>query len=261
MFMRANTAPLAGVRVLVTRPAPSATNLCQQLQQLGATTVAIPALHIEALSAAADVTRISTVLQSLNQYDAIVFVSANAAAQFLLWIERCHVILPDVECFAIGSATADCVRPHFAQVHTPHEMHSEGLLALPVLQSVHHRRFLILRGQGGREYLGEVLRQRGAAVDYCELYCRTLPTGQQPALHSIAQQRGCDVWAASSGEAVQNLLTMAGESAAFFKHLPVVVPGVRVAAVAQNHGCEQVIQAQSATDNATIEAILGWHAG
>jgi uroporphyrinogen-III synthase len=52
---------------------------------------------------------------------------------------------------------------------------SEGLLALPELSDVRGKRVLILRGDGGREYLGDALRARRAHVDAVACYRERSP--------------------------------------------------------------------------------------
>jgi uroporphyrinogen-III synthase len=55
---------------------------------------------------------------------------------------------------------------------------SESVLALPAFQApaVAGRRVLILRGDGGRDLLGDTLRARGAEVEYLTCYHRNGPT-------------------------------------------------------------------------------------
>ncbi len=63
-----------------------------------------------------------------------------------------------------------------AQVIAPTErFDSEALLALPELQNVSGWRVAILRGDGGRELLGDTLKARGAQVEYVTCYQRSKP--------------------------------------------------------------------------------------
>jgi uroporphyrinogen-III synthase len=66
--------------------------------------------------------------------------------------------------FAIGRTTALALHTvSGADVRYPLDREiSEVLLQLPELQTIAGKRALILRGNGGRELLGETLRERGA---------------------------------------------------------------------------------------------------
>src|SRR4051794_26040293 len=68
--------PLHGVGVLVTRPARQAAGLVSELAVLGARPIVFPAIVILPPSDAAPLARAHA---ALAQYDAAIFVSANAA--------------------------------------------------------------------------------------------------------------------------------------------------------------------------------------
>jgi len=66
---------------------------------------------------------------------------------------------------------------------------SEALLAMPELAQVNGQRFLIIRGQGGREELANVLRSRGASVDYLDVYKRVMPSIDNAKLLELLNSR------------------------------------------------------------------------
>ena len=71
---------------------------------------------------------------------------------------------------------------------------------------------LIVRGEGGRDWLADTLRQHGATVHFVEAYRRTMPVldaaGQALLQQAVAQPAG-HVWLFSSSEAVACLGTLA----------------------------------------------------
>ncbi|MGP8846919.1 uroporphyrinogen-III synthase, partial [Enterobacter hormaechei] len=84
---------------------------------------------------------------------------------------------------------------------------SEVLLQLPELQNIAGKRALILRGNGGRELIGETLTARGADVDFCECYQRSAKyyDGAEEAMRW--QSRGVTTVVVTSGEMLQQLWT------------------------------------------------------
>ena len=76
--------------------------------------------------------------------------------------------------YAVGRATSAAVQKRLAvDVLTPSQDYSsEGLLALASLQRPAGLRFAIISGEGGREFLLQSLRERGAAAEKIAVYRR-----------------------------------------------------------------------------------------
>jgi len=78
-----------------------------------------------------------------------------------------------IEVFAVGQATKKALELcSINQVLSPKQQNSEGLLELVELSAVNNKNIIIVRGDGGREHLKEILEQRGAQVIYVESYQR-----------------------------------------------------------------------------------------
>jgi len=106
------------------------------------------------------------------EFDLVVFVSPSAVRIAAPAIQR-----PPRLAAAIGAGTRrELERAGFDNVISPKDGNdSEALLAAPELQAMAGRRVLIVRGEGGRAFLGDALRARGAAVEYAECYRRAGP--------------------------------------------------------------------------------------
>jgi uroporphyrinogen-III synthase len=159
--------PLRGRSIVVTRPAGQADSLCAALAALGAEPLRFPLLTI---SPVADPAPLEAVARRLAEFELAFFVSPNAV-NFAL-----DVMLPvapwpaelRVATVGKGSEAALAARG-FTRVIAPQSgFDSESVLALPAFQApaLTGRRVLILRGDGGRDLLGDTLSARGAIVEY-----------------------------------------------------------------------------------------------
>ena len=133
--------------VLVTRPEGQAARLCDALALQGYAVHAQPLMELSALPqlAAAD----QRYLQNLDQYQHIIFISGNAVH---FGMERVVANWPQlplgINWYAIGASTAQLFAAYGVVPFSPAlEMTSEGLLALPTLQSVVGDKVLIVKGE------------------------------------------------------------------------------------------------------------------
>jgi len=249
--------------ILVTRPMSQGEALCTQLRKLNYSVDHVSVMEVEALSTPEQQMAIEKIFSRITTYHGIILVSINAAEQALPWLKK-YPHARTTKILSVGKTTASYYNDnhvHDSRVIYPRQdMSSEGLLAMYELQAeeVRGRRYLILRGMGGRELIAQTLRERGAHVDSCELYSRYLPEKNAAALQKCLPK--VDTIIVNSGEALENLLTLAKGSsqevaneALFEKTL--VVPGERVAEAARKTGFRHIITAANATDEAVIEAL------
>ena len=249
--------PLAGIGVLVTRPAPQADELCALIEAAGGRALRFPTL---AISAVPDTTAARAALATLDHYDLVLFVSANAVEQALA-LRPAADWPAGLRCAALGAGTVRTLARHGLPVQLvappPHD--SEALLALPQLQDLSGQRILIIRGVGGRELLGETLRARGAAVNYAEVYQRTRPDSDTRDILAAWAQGAVDVVTVTSGEALQNLVAMLGEPGrGRLLTTPLVVVSGRMVQKALALGFTSPRLAEAAGDAALMAALIAW---
>ncbi|WP_346838495.1 uroporphyrinogen-III synthase [Microbulbifer sp. SAOS-129_SWC] len=250
------TKPLAGKRILVTRPAAQARGWCERLCAAGAAVDCLPMLAIEAVGDNAGLQAIKSRILDFDQVDCAIFVSQNAVRHGCDWLDDYWPQLPlGPHCYAIGAATARALAER--GIHSDHSsgsMDSETLLARPELQQMQDKRVLIFRGCGGRTLIGDTLRERGARVDYCELYRRTLPASAAEQL--AAYRQSPDAIAVHSGETLANLshcIDTGGRPQ--LKLVPLICPSERVAAQARALGFARPLAAGNAGDDAMLAAL------
>ena len=247
--------PLAGVGIIVTRPQRQAAGLARKLAALGATPLAWPAIVI---LPPADAAPLALAHANLAAYDIAVFVSANAVEYGVADPARWPKTLV---AFAPGPGTAEALAAvGIAAARIPEaRFDSEGLLALPELQQVQGKRAIVFRGDGGREVLGETLRERGARVDYVACYRRAAPQASADGLVEALRDGRAHALTMTSSEGLDNVLVALGaEGRALLARLPVFVPHPRVGEHARACGLTAIVTAGS--DAGLVAGLLEWFA-
>lgn len=253
---------LNGRRVLVTRPAGRAADLCAAIAAAGGEAVHIPLLAVAPLDAQRDAKIIAVTraqIDAIAGYRRVIAISVNAVHYGLQWLAARHDLQrlpPTIAWYAIGAATlAEFANAGIAAEGGDAAMSSEALLALPALRAVAGENILILRGVGGRETLAQTLRERGARVDYAECYRRVAPQLSREQ-NAALQTQTFDAVCANSGETLHNLARLASHSAlAQLQRSALIVPSARVAQQAQGLGFARITVAANAGTAATLQAL------
>jgi uroporphyrinogen-III synthase len=244
--------PLAGLTIVVTRPRDQAHGLAASLQALGADPIMLPLLEI---APAPDQAALQAFVQRASTFQLLIFISPNAVSYGMAALQH---IPAGVHVAAVGQGTARSLRKQYIeQVIVPSErFDSEGLLALPELQQVAGWHIAILRGDGGRELLGETLASRGAQVEYVTCYQRRKPELDADAWLAARP----DVITVTSSEALAHLWQGLGETAsALARTATLFVAHPRIAEIAQSQGWRQVVTA-AAGDDGMCTGLVAWAA-
>jgi len=245
---------LSGVCVLNPRPARQAQGLTTALANAGARVFELPLLEIIALELSAVMRQ---QLLELDRYDAVVFVSANAARLGLAavadyWPQWPHAL----PAFAVGPATKALLDDAGLSVIAPEREDSEGLLALPGLTEVAGQHLLLFRGDEGRELLPATLRSRGATVDVMPLYTRRLPSDTFSRWQAYAMMP--DVVLLSSALIWQHWQQIAGSAAL----QPVLMTvSQRLYEQVRAAGAQRVFCSAGATPQAWLNTLQQWQDG
>lgn len=243
-------------RLLLTRPAEDCAALAQTLAAQGVFSHCMPLLAIEALD---ETPEQRSAFADLQRYCAVIVVSKPAARIGLQLLAQHGAPTPDLPWFSVGAATAAVLAEQGLGVHFPDlGDDSEALLALPALQqaiAAPAPRVLILRGEGGREFLAESLRSQGVSVDYLPLYRRVLPQYAPGELSRQVRAERLNGLVVSSGQGFQHLLQLAGDDWSALARLPLFVPSPRVAEQARAAGAQIVVDCRGASA-AALQAAL-----
>jgi uroporphyrinogen-III synthase len=259
--MAVRGAALAGLGVLVTRPAHQAERLCQLIEAQGGAAYRFPVLQI---LGPLDSQPLQLTARRLEDYDWAIFISANAVDRALETILAVRTWPASTRIAVIGRSSAQALEEHGlnADLVPNDRFDSEALLSLPALQRVEGQRFVIFRGDGGRELLADTLRQRGARVDYVEAYRRVLPAADTGPLLAQWRDGAIDIVVVNSSESLANLFDLLGESGAgLLRQTPLLVVSERMLPLVQQLGFKRPpVVAENATDVAVMQALVTWRA-
>ncbi len=199
---------LENIRVLVTRPKQQADNLCELIENLGGTAIRFPVIEINK-SENQQVAK--KILDDLEQYDIGIFISRNAVEWTLKLLEDKTAVLESLSLISIGPATTAALKSTLSgTVNTNCGTNSESLLENEALstEAVSGKKIIIFRGQGGREHLATALRQRGAKVDFAEVYRRDCPQYDNEFINKIWALNVPDVVIVTSNNGLENLFSL-----------------------------------------------------
>jgi uroporphyrinogen-III synthase len=242
--------PLANLSIVVTRPREQATDLAQRIGRLGGRALLFPLLEIAPVS---DQAALQEQLVRLAQFDLLIFISPNAVRFGMAAMPP----LPDtVRIATVGQGSAHALGElGVSGIIAPTGRYdSEALLALPGLQTVSGWRVAILRGDGGRELLGDTLKARGATVEYITCYRRSKPRFDAASLLAAAP----DAITVTSSEALGHLWEMLEQPARTrLAATPLFVPHARIAELARQQGWHHVVVAESG-DDGMMAALVAW---
>ena len=248
--------PLAGVGIVITRPARQAAPLAAEIAALGGNPLIFPSIVILPPS---DRGPLESAQRTLADFDYAIFVSANAVEYGVgdpaAWPR--HLIA-----FAPGPGTAAALRGvGIADVRLPMTtMDSDGLLELPAFANIAGKRIVIFQGSSGREVLRDALLSRGARVAVVDCYRRSRPSAGTQGLLEAWREGRVDAVTITSSEGLMNLWEILdAEGRGRFAGTPTFVPHARIGARARALGLGKVIVTAPA-DAGLIASLLEYFA-
>lgn len=227
--------------VVVTRPLAQALPLAKRLKEMGREAILFPLLEIHPV---ADAQPLRQVLAALSRYAMVAFVSPNA-------IDAVHAFGPvwprDMTFAVMGEGSRTALARHgvtgatanIVSPRDPERTDSQTLLQVLDLDALRGRQVLIVRGESGRELLGDALRDAGVQVTQIAAYRRAAPV--LDAAMGILLKRLINTkndWIVTSSEALRILIAMTQQIAeadgvAKMQQQNVIVPHARIAETAR----------------------------
>ncbi|TCW81867.1 fused uroporphyrinogen-III synthase HemD/membrane protein HemX [Burkholderia sp. SRS-46] len=245
---------------VLTRPDGQSTGLAAQLAEAGCDVLDFPLIDIAPLD---DPAPLDAAFAALADYALVIFVSPNAIDRALaqygaIWPNALPVgvvgpgSVAALERHGIAAPAYRVIAPQAPDDGSAPHYDSESLFAcieaaFGGAAALAGRRVLIVRGDGGREWLADRLRDAGADVQLVAAYRRVVPEpriGMWERVHALLGGEP-HAWLVTSSEGVRNLhelahahLTDAEIDA--LKHAPLVTPHPRIEQTARALGFDRI---------------------
>ena len=241
-----------GRRVFVTRPAEQAAPWIERLRARGLAAEALPLIEIAAV---ADAQALREAWRGLATRRLVFFVSANAVEHFFAARPDEAAWPADLEAAVPGPGTATTLRERGGDALVVVEpdgdspqFDSETLWARLQGRDWHGASVLVVRGEGGRDWLADRLVEAGSSVDALVAYRRLAPDFAGPARARLdsALAEADAIWLFSSSEAIANLERAAGPGR--FGDSCAVATHPRIATRARVAGFGRVLEAAPGLD-------------
>ncbi|MGG6313527.1 uroporphyrinogen-III C-methyltransferase [Paenibacillus macerans] len=264
----AESLPLFGKRILVTRTRSQASELVRGIEELGGEPYEFPVIDI-VMPEGNDLSDTDMSLERLERYDWVFFTSVNGVEYFFRHLQRLGKDvrgLHQARIAAVGPATQAALRERgIAAEGLPGSFQAEGLMAAFGPELLAGQQVLLPRGDLARAWLPEALRERGLAVTEAMMY-RTVPAGEaDDELLKMLEKGRIHVVTFTSSSTVTNLLAaLAGmgvaDPAAALQGTEIACIGPVTAKTAAAAGLKVSILAEEATIDSLIRALCDWKA-
>ncbi len=264
--------------VVITRPAGQSDTLATLLRARALAPLDFPLI---AIAPVRDGAPLREALGALDRYALVVFVSPNAIDRAFDCYSAISSIWPhalpigvvgpaSVAALARHGVTAPdhrVISPAGTADEEPARFDSESLYAALEKtlgeNAFAGKRVLIVRGDGGREWLADRLREAGAEVETVAAYRRIVPEppiGAWTAVHRLLEGAP-HAWLVTSSEGVRNLDELAREHLTAgeiveLRHAHLVAPHPRIAETARSLGFDR-ITVSGAGDERIVDTLLG----
>ncbi len=248
---------LSNITILVTRPEPQGTELCQQITELGGNAISFPTI---AFTPPPDTDAFAKGIAQLSEQEWLVFISPQAVRASVPAIRQSWPHLPPTVKFAaVGAGTAKALKAagYDVALQPSNEWSSEALLEMCEFQQVTGKKIAVIRGVGGRGLLDTVLQDRGATVLAVVAYERVMPEIDiRPCLQQLKEGK-IDAAVCTSFEGVSNLKTLLGGDAwPLLQKIPLIVMSERIKTLAQDLGFRTIWVTKNASVTAILELIV-----
>jgi uroporphyrinogen III methyltransferase/synthase len=269
-----NKLPLSGLRILVTRSRHQAGQLSNKLAEFGAEPIVIPVIEIGPPDSWE---QLDTALDSIADYDWVLFASVNAVDAFLDRLEsfgRSTDELARLKLAAIGPSTSDALAKRgLKAAFQPKQFIAEAMVAqFPGYPNLQEKRFLWPRTNIGRGYIIDKLSEAGAQIDSVPAYTTSEPEDAEwtaKRLVNLLVEKKVEIVTLASAQSATNLAKLLHKGLELTKSsgqpssLSQLLSGVKVATIGPETSKAAVkvlgkssIEAAQSTISGLVDAIV-----
>jgi len=244
------------MRVLVTRPRPQAIPWVEALRAQGVDAHALPLIEI---LPPPDTAALSAQWLGLADHALVFFASPNAVERFFAARPPAVPWPAGLPAAAPGPGSAQALRDAgVARIVEPVQaarFDSEAVWSRIEAWPWQGASVLVVRGDGGRDWLAERLRSRGAQVRFVQAYARAMPAPtqqEQRLLREALEAPQAHVWHFSSAQAIDHLEHLVADTD--WSHARAIASHPRIAERARALGLGIVLEAPP-TVHAVVAAL------
>ena len=251
----ADRGPLAGRRILNTRPLGQGDDLDALVRAAGGSSLHVPAIRIGAPESWQP---LDEAIRQADTFDWIVFASANGVRGFVDRLREAGLdgrALGTARLAAIGPATREALEhAGFACDLTPTLFRSEGITAA-LVQSPRPSRFLLVRANRGRDVMRREFEAAGHAVREVTAYSSDPIDSLDAAIVAAIDQIPVDWITITSSLIAESSVQLFGP---WIGRWRVASLSPITSATLRRHGIEPTVEASAAVTESLIAAMADW---
>lgn len=246
--------PLAGWKVLVTRPKGRSSRTADELRKKGAEVLELPSIRTVALE---DQSELYQALDKIKEYQWIVFTSPTGAEIFFDELKKAHKdirSLAGAQIAAIGQGTAKVLEDRGILVDLIPEVYDGDSLGETLAEKLQGgEKILLPRARKGNQNLSKILKEHRAQVNDIPTYDTVYESSRLIQIDKEIENRSIDCVVFTSASTVKGFVE--STSLTDYSHVAAACIGKQTKAAADAYGM-QTYMSEKATIDSLIELVV-----
>ncbi len=246
--------PLAGWKVLVTRPKGRSSRTADELRKKGAEVLELPSIRTVTMK---DQSELYQALDKIKEYQWIVFTSPTGAEIFFDELKKAHKdirSLAGAQIAAIGQGTAKVLEDRGILVNLIPEVYDGDSLGEALAEKLQGgEKILLPRARKGNQNLSKILKEHGAQVNDIPTYDTVYESSRLIQIDKEIENRSIDCVVFTSASTVKGFVE--STSLTDYSHVTAACIGKQTKAAADAYGM-QTYMSEKATIDSLIELVV-----